>query len=166
MIGGVPFLHGHEEAAPSGTHLALSLQGQRDPNPVVQHLGWRGIYRQGRTVRRRAPKLNIVGSGYGARWFIKTLCIHERNGSSPVPVAVEECSNDTAVDHARKSLVVIVWNEFHGQAVRCSEGVNLQAMFVGRTAAKTNRGGSIRSLHTEFAHGRMTDDTIHGSSFR
>ena len=153
MIGGVTFLYSHKEAAPCGTNLALSLQGQRHPNPVVQHLGWRGVHRQGRSVRRRAPKLNIVGSGYGARWFIKTLCIHERNGSSPIPVAVEEGSDDAAVDHARECLMVIRWNEFHGQAVRCSEGVNLQATFVGRTAAKTNRGGSIRSLHTEFAHG-------------
>ena len=60
--------------------------------------------------------------------------------------------------------MVIVWNEFHGQAVRCSEGVNLQALFVGWTASKTNRSWSVGSLHTEFAHGQKTSDPIHGSS--
>ena len=121
MIGRVPFLHSHEEAAPRGTNLAFSLQGQCDPNPVVQHLGWRSVHRQGRTVRRRATKLDVVGSRDGARWLIKALCIHERNGGSPIAMTVEQRSDDAAVDHARERLVVVGWNEFHGQAIRCSE---------------------------------------------
>ena len=119
MIGGVPFLHGHEEATPRGTHLAFSLQSQCDTNPVVQHLGWRGVHRQGRTVRRRATKLDVVGSGDGARWLIKALSIHQRDGSCPIPMTVEQCSDDATVDHAWKRLMVVGWNEVHGQPFRC-----------------------------------------------
>lgn len=166
MIGRVTFLHSDKETAPCGTYLTFRFQGERNPHPVVQDLGRRGVHRQGRTMRRGPSKLNIVGGGYRAGRLIKALCIHECHSSRPIPMTVEQGPDDTAVDHARKGLVMVSWNEVHGQPVRCPKRVDLKAVFVGWTASKTNRGWSIGPLHTEVAHGRKTGDTILGSSLK
>ena len=55
MIRGVPFFHGDKEPAARSTHLALCLQCEGDTNPVLEHLCWCGVDRQGCTVRCRAP---------------------------------------------------------------------------------------------------------------
>ena len=121
MVSRMPFLHGDKQPAPRSTNLALCLQREGDSNPVVQDLGWRGVYCQGCAVRRGAPKLNVVRGGYGAWWFIEALCVHERNSSRPISMTVKQRSDNAPVDHPGEGLVVIGGNKFHGQSMLCTE---------------------------------------------
>lgn len=166
MVGRMPFLNGDKEPTARGTYLAFSFQCQGHSNPVLKHLCRFCIHRQRCTVRRRTPKLHVVGRRDRARWLLKTLRIHQSNRSSPISVAVKQRTDDATVDHPREGLVVVGGDKLHHETVVGTKRVNFQAVFVGRPASKTDRIWRIGPLHTDVAHGLPTGDTIHGSSHR
>jgi len=120
MIGGMPFLHSHKQPLATSAHLALSQQLHLDRCPVLSQVHRFCIDRQRGPERRRSTQLNAVGCCDSAGWLVQPGSIHERNGGGPVPVAIQQRTNDTTVDHARERLVMRLRGIGHGQPVRCS----------------------------------------------
>lgn len=138
MVCRMPFLDGNKQAAAGRTNLAFSLQRKRNSNPVLKHFGGFCIHRQRCTEGRRAPELYIVRGSDSARWFLKPLSVHDRNGCSPISVTIQQGADDATVDHPRKRLVVIRWDKFHDQPVLGAKRINFQPVFVCWTTSKTN----------------------------
>jgi len=107
--GRVPFLDRHEQSFPGGAHLTFCFKGHRDPGFPTFEPCRMGANDEFGACRGWPSQANVVGRRDGARRLVRSVAVHHRDGRSPVPVAIEQGSDDASVDHAGKGLVVRFW---------------------------------------------------------
>ena len=95
--GWMSFLHGYEDSLHSGRRLAINLDEPLDGHSVTLGGERPCPNPHGLQDGGRAKKLDLVRRGYGSGWRIYPTLPHQSKGRGPVPIAVEEGREYSAV---------------------------------------------------------------------
>ena len=153
MIGRMSGLDRDECAATGGAHFSVSGEFGFDYGAVV--CGFDDARRQFHfIIGRSGPEQfdTVVGCDSAGRSLSKRAS-HQMIGGGPVRVAIQECPDDAAVEHARKSLMVLFRLPFANRFVAAHKAPDPQALLVRRPAAEAGIMRSILFLKTLFTHG-------------
>ena len=107
---------------------------------------------KGHTMRCRASQFDGIAGGDGARCLIIASVCHDGHRCGPIAVAIEQCTDDSTIDHARERLMMVRSLEGHFQAILDWEGANFQPVGIGWTTSKADAVRSMLLLHTFSVH--------------
>jgi hypothetical protein len=134
----VAFLYGDENASASVANFPTGNKFGFDRCPII--LGFDHTCTQGeRPVGGSRPKqLYMKFSRYGAGRGGFASLLHQMIRRRPIGMTVEQCSNDPAVKHSGKCLVVLLRRPFGNYFVTFGKTIYPKAFLIRGPAAETN----------------------------
>jgi RHS repeat-associated protein len=164
MVSRMAGLDGDESTAAGGTGLAPGAEFGLDGGAVVSGRNDAGDEAHGAVHRRGAQQADGVVGGDGAGRTGGAGALHQVPGGGPVGVAVEQRSDDAAVEHPGVSLMMRLRGPLgHDLAgILPHEAADAQSFFVGRTTAEADAVGRVGFLQA-FLHGAIVNGAIESS---
>ena len=107
---------------------------------------------KGHTMRCRTSQFDGITGSNGARRLVIAPIGHDGHRCSPIAVTIEQCTDDSTIDHARERLMMVRSLEGHFQAILDWEGANFQPVGIGWTTSKADAVRSMLLLHTFPVH--------------
>ena len=114
---------------------------------------------KGHTMRCRASQFDGIAGGDGARCLIIASVCHDGHRCGPIAVAIEQCTDDSTIDHARERLMMVRSLEGHFQAILEGEGANLQPVGIGRATSEADAVRGMLLLHAFPVHAMSRKST-------
>jgi len=114
---------------------------------------------KGYPMRCRTSQFDGITGGDGARRLVIAPIGHDGHCCSPIAVTIEQCTDDSTIDHARERLMMVRSLEGHFQAILDREGANSQPIGIGRATSKADAVRGMLLLHTFPVHAMSRKST-------
>jgi len=137
----MPLLDGDEDAVAGVANFPAGDQFRFDSGAILGRFDDPGLQRDRASDRCRAEKLDVKLGGYRAWNSIIASLLHQVMCSRPIRVAIEQCSDDAAVQHPRECLVMRLGVKLCDILIAVNKASDPQSLLIGRSAAEANALG-------------------------
>ena len=110
-------------------------------------------------MRCWTSKFDGIASGDGAGRLVIASVIHNGHRRSPIAMTIEQCTDDSTINHARECLMMVRSLEGHFQAILDWEGANFQPVGIGWTTSKADAVRSMLLLYAFPVHAMSRKST-------
>jgi len=114
---------------------------------------------KGDAMRCRASQFDGITGGNRARCLVIAPIGHDGHRCGPIAVTIEQCTDDSTIDHARERLMMVRSLEGHFQAILDGEGANSQPVGIGRATSKADAVRGMLLLHAFPVHAMSRKST-------